>query len=227
MVRRAWVGAAAALAVCMTPAAAAGSARDVAATHAYIVANYTLARAGMTKIRPAEAAAQAAIHRLSKACPHAGEGSPQNDESQNMSLEAAGALWSAAYRTALGPIRVFAQAVKPLRWSDPRLTRLAHSYATSLYKLATLPAPDLCGDVAAWRASGYATIPPSTLRFDKLVEATEGHTIPQSLLARYERPGDRALFAKTARMETTIRDHETSIGFEDWNELLEALSLQQ
>jgi hypothetical protein len=209
------------------PAGAGASPRDVASTHTYILAGYALAKAGVASIRPAEANVRRAIHAFGRRCPNAGAGSPQNDESQHMSLEVAGALWSTAYGTAIRPIRAFVRAVGPLRWSTPRLTRIAHAYARSLYELATLPMPDLCGDIAAWRASGYNTIPLSTLRFDEHLEAIHGHTIPWRLLARYEQAGDRGLVARIARMETTIENTETSVGFEDWNALLETLDVQQ
>jgi len=138
------------------------SASDVSATHAYIQANYALNRGQVSLIHPGEAKIQAYNHRIATECPRAGAGAPQTDAAYPMSYEVAVALWSLAYGTAAAPIRKFVNAVKPLRWSNARLTRIAHGYATSLHELSTLPLPDLCGDVRAWAASRFQAIPAST-----------------------------------------------------------------
>jgi hypothetical protein len=217
-----------AVAACLTFPQSPALASDGAATHAYLVAGYALARAGVADIPVAQASARRAIRHFAQQCPKVGTGSPQDEEAQHMSLEAAGALWSAAYGTALKPIRAFARAIEPLRWTSPRITRLAHEFASSLLTLATLPMPDLCKDVASWKASGYRTIPPSTLAFDRLVDSTEGHhPVPESLLSRYESPGDRALVRLIKPLERKVLDSETVLGFDDWDQLLEALELQQ
>src|SRR5438132_5416415 len=132
------------LASAASPAIA--SASDVTATHTYIQANYALARAGVAKINAAQAKIDAFNGKLESECPRAGAGSPVTEVSEPMSGEVAAALWSLSYGTSAGPIRAFGNAVKPLRWSNPRITRIAHAYATSLHEMATLPLPDLCAD---------------------------------------------------------------------------------
>jgi hypothetical protein len=211
----------------LAPAGAPASASDVNATHTLIAAGYTLARAGAAKIGAAEANARQVIAKLARQCPNAGEGSPQDEESQHMSLEAAGALWSAAYGTGAKEIQRFVRTVEPLRWSDPKLTRRVRALARSLRLLGTLPMPDLCGDIAKWRASGYTTIPASTLSYDRIVEQTEAHTIPERLLRRFERGGDHGLAVGIRRFEAKIEQAEVGVGFEYWNTLLEKLSLNQ
>jgi hypothetical protein len=206
---------------------AAAAQRDVTSTHALIQAGYTLARQGVAKIGVAEARARRAIQKFAHECPNAGAEAPQDEEAQRMGLEVAGALWSAAYGTARREIETFVRAVKPLRWSDPRVTRRVQTFAKGLGVLGTLPEPDLCGDVAKWRASGYTQIPASTASYDKLVEQTEIHAIHEGILRRYERGNDHRLARRIVQLEGRLERAEVGIGFEYWNTLLEKLGLPQ
>jgi hypothetical protein len=215
------------LALAVAPARALGAPQDAAATHAYIVANFALAQASQARAAIAQAATVRLTRRLTGECRNAGAGSPENEESQKVSYEAAGALWSVTYGADAGPIRAFVRAVAPLRWSNPELTRAARDYARSLHELATLQLPNLCADVRTWSAGGFRTIPTSTIRFDRYVESIEGHTIAQRLLAPYEHPADRSIVERTTRLETKLEHTETVTGFDDWDSLLETLGLNQ
>ncbi|MFI5010514.1 MAG: hypothetical protein ACHQDY_09595 [Solirubrobacterales bacterium] len=215
------------LLLALAPVIAPAAPLDAASTHAYIRANFAFAQASEARQGVAQAGAVHMIERFGRECRDAGAGSPQNEEAQKLSYEVAGALWSATYGADAGPIGVFVRAVGPLRWSNPTLTRRAHAYAKSLHELATLPVPDLCGDVHAWRASGFQTIPATTARFDRHVESIEGHTIAPRLLAPYERPSDRGILERTTRLETKLEHAETITGFDDWDSLLETLGLNQ
>jgi hypothetical protein len=209
------------------PAAALATPQDIASTHAYIQANYALARATKARVKAAQASIEAVIHKLGQECPKLGTGSPQNEESQHLSYEMVVALWSASYPTDAGPIHIFAKAVSRLHWSNPKLTHMAQRYATDLRELASLKTPDLCGDVTAWKESGFKTAPASTVQLDRRVEAIELKTIPPSLLAPYEQPADRAALATTTRIETQLQQIETMQGFNDWDQGLETVGLNQ
>src|ERR1700730_6033091 len=89
--------AALALALGLAPSQATAAPQDVAATHAYIQANYALARASLALIGPVQAKIQRPTASLAKECPHAGLGPPEVEASQPMSYEVAAALWSVAY----------------------------------------------------------------------------------------------------------------------------------
>jgi hypothetical protein len=210
-----------------TPAAALATPSDVAATHAYIQANYAFTRATEGQVAPGQAKIEAFNRMLAGRCPHVGAGSPEDEAAQPLSYEVAVALWSIAYRFDAGPIRAFVNAVEHLRWSDHRLTRMAQSYASGLHELAGLPMPDLCADVAAWKASGFKTVPAVTTSLDRRVEAIETKSLPASLLARYERPQDKGLEAQIVRLETKLEHTETVVGFSDWDLVLETLGLNQ
>jgi hypothetical protein len=222
----------AALGLSLAPAAmlagpAQATPQDVASTHAYIVANNAFARASEALAGPAQAAIAHLNKKLRRECPDVGAGAPENEESEKPAYEVAGALWSVSYRADIGPIRAFVAAVRPLRWSNAKITRLAQHYASTLQGLSRLPLPHLCADVRAWRESGFKTLPASTLSFDAHTESLEGHTVPQRLLAPYEQPGDQALVAQTTKIETKLERTETVEGFNDWDTLLATLGLPQ
>src|SRR5436190_10263849 len=86
------------------PAQAAASPRDLTATHTYIQAGNKLARASFARIDAAQARIERLNGRLARECPHAAEGSPQNDASQPVSGLVVVAEWSIAFGTSAGPI---------------------------------------------------------------------------------------------------------------------------
>ena len=217
----------AAAAASLAPASAKATPRDIASTHTYIQANYKLAQASESRLVSTQASIERRTRKFGRECPGVGVGSPQDEEAGKLSYEAVGAVWSISYGADAGPIRAFARAVKPLRWSNAKLTRIAQGYAQTLLQLATLPLPNLCGDARAWRASGFQTVPATTLRFDAHVESIEGHSIPARLLAPYEQPGDRGALARTTRMEADLEHLEFEAGVEDWIALLDAVGLKQ
>jgi hypothetical protein len=216
-----------ALAFGLVPAQAVAAPEDLAATHAYIQANYALAHASVARI----AAAQAKIERLNgsleRDCPQIGSGSPENEASQPVSHEVVAALWSLAYGADAGPIRTFVETVKRLRWSNPATTHTAELYARNLHELAAVPLPNLCDTVRSWKASGFQVIPPEAVSLVQRVEAIELTPTPSRLLAPYERGSDRSVLARTMRLETRLEENEFVVGQSDWIQLLETLGLNQ
>ena len=216
-----------ALAFALAPARASAAPRDLAASHAYIQANYALAHASVARL----AAVQAKIERLNgsleRDCPRIGSGSPENEASQPVSHAVVAALWSLAYGADAGPIRTFVGTAKRLHWSNPAITHIAQRYAASLHELATLPLPNLCDTVRSWKASGFQVIPPATVSLVQRVEAIELTRIPPRLLAPYERGPDRSILARTMRLETRLEENEFVVGQTDWIQLLGTLGLNE
>jgi len=209
------------------PAGALASSGDVAATHAYLTANYALARASEKSVAPAQAKVVTYKRKLGRECPGVGAGAPENEVEEPLTYEVAGALWSITYGLNARAIGAFARTVGGLRWSQPKITRTAYAYVKTLRGLAALPLPDLCVDVRAWKANGFGSAPATTMSFDKHVEALEAHAIPAKLLAPYENAADRALAQKTARLERKLLNVETVEGFDDWTTVLETLGMPQ
>lgn len=217
----------AALALAVAPAQATATPQDVAATHAYIEAGYSLAQASVAGIGPAQRKIERLNRTLAHECPLAGGGSLEDEASQPVSYEVAVALWSLAYGTDAGAIRTFLARTGGLRWSNNAITRTYERYARSLHELATLPLPNLCGDVGAWKASGFRVIPSSTTRLVDRVEAIELNPIAPRRLARYERGADAGILARTMRLERTLEENEFAAGQSDWIQVLQTLGLNE
>jgi hypothetical protein len=201
--------------------------QDVAATHAYIEANYTLAKATVARIAPAQKKILALNKKLASECPNVGVGSPENEASQPIAHEVAVALWSISYGLGAAPVHRFQQAVGRLRWSNPATTRAVARYVRNLHDLASVPLPDLCGDVRAWVATGFQVIPAGVVTLVERVEGIVLKSIPSRLLAPYERGGDAAMLKRTARLEQKIEEFEFLVGQGDWIRVLETLGLQE
>jgi hypothetical protein len=215
------------LALCLAPAQAIASPQDLAATHAYIQADYARARTGVARLGTVHANIQRLNVKLASECPGVGAGSLQDDASQTVTAEVVAALWSVAFGTNVGPIRSFAATVGRLRWSNPTITRLAHRYASGLRELATLPLPDLCGEVRAWKATGFGTLPPAMVSLVRRVEAIEPTPIPPRLLAPYERGADAGLLSRATRLQLSLEEFEFTTGLDDLFRVLGTLGLHE
>ena len=213
------------LVLAVAPSPALASPRDIAATHTAIVAGYVLARAGVATITVAQSKIQSFNRKLAAECPGIGSGAPENEASQPMSHEVAVALWSIAYGSAAGPIKRFATAMRPLRWTSDRINRVARSLVANLTALATIPLPDLCGDVRAWKASAFTTVPPHVLELVRRVESVELQQTPWRLLSPYMRGDDAQRVAYIKRAERKIAEAEFVKGQSDWYQVLKTLGL--
>jgi|SRR5271154_2273113 len=227
---RSWL-VAVALAVGLVPAGGVASAlaapQDVASTKTYLTAGYAALRAAIASMSVVEANVDRLNRQYASECPKVAVASPQDEAADPMTYEVAGALWATAYHTDARIVQTFVQAVKPLRWSNAKITRQADAYAASLSELVALPLPDMCADVRSWSAAGFNAIPASTTQFDRRVEAIEGHPVALGLLAPYEVPADRTLATRVASLETQLDDLETMLGQNWWDLTLETLALKQ
>jgi hypothetical protein len=225
---RGWL---ATLAVVLTvggmPASATAAPKDVASTHEYVVAAYAALHAVVSKWSVVEAAIHKLDLKFRAECPAVGAGSPQSENEQRLSAEVAGALWATGYRTEAKVVQKFVKAVAPLTWSNPAITRSARRFTKALHEMTLLPIPDLCGDVRAWEATGFKTVPADVEQYDNRVEAIEIKEIPRKLLLPYELPGDKGLVARVEHLATRFEELEFERGQDDWNMLLETLALNQ
>jgi hypothetical protein len=211
-----------------TPAQAIAASRDAASTDAYLAAAYTDLRAAVASMPTTiDANVDALDRRYAAECPRVAAGSIQDEAADPMTYEVAGALWSTAYHTDAKIVQAFDAAVRPLRWSNPTITRDVDSYAASLHQLSVLPPPDLCADMRAWAASSFSAIPSSTTQFDRHVEAIEGHPLPLALLVPYEGPAQRALATRVASLESRFEELEGELSQRWFDMTLETLALPQ
>jgi hypothetical protein len=217
----------AAIVIGSLPAQAAAAPQDLAATHTYIRAGYKLARASLARIDIAQAKIERLNGRLAHECPHAAQGSPQNDASQPVSGLVVVAEWSIAFGASAGPINAFFQTTKGLRWSKGSITRIARRYGRSLHEMATLPMPDLCRVIAAWKAGGFQAPPPGVIGLVQHAEAIELTRVPARLLAPFAHGADASLLARTEHLQAKIAEAEFVNGVHDTFQLLDTLSLNE
>ncbi len=216
------------LAVALVPTdALAASREDISSTHTALAAADTNLRALVDTWSNEEASFHELDLKFAGECPDVAAGSPQNTSEQKLSYEVVGALWTVGYHADANIIHAFIKAVSPLRWSNPALTRRAHEFITGLREMLALSVPDLCGDVRAWIASGYRTVPADTVRFDEHVEAINVEIPLPRLVAAYVHPDDRALFRRTEHLLRRFDELEFSTGQKAWINLLETLGLNE
>jgi len=214
---------------CMALGAAApntiAAAGNAAATNAYIEADYRLVRTGTSHIPRIEAALRGVLTRVRDECPLAAQGSPQDPQSTELSDEVIGALVMAVVELDRPAGRAFVTATAHLRWSDRALTHTIQSYVAKVKALDVLAPPGLCADVRGWAASGFQTLTPATLVFSpRFMAAWVGLGELPHALARYESPQDRALAARTERLESRFTDLEAR-EVETWGMVMNALDL--
>ncbi|HEY2398553.1 MAG TPA: hypothetical protein VGH78_06130 [Solirubrobacteraceae bacterium] len=206
-----------------TPALAAQS--DVTATRSYIGANYALVQSASSVLGRARSAYRGVLARAQAQCPGAAASSPQSPQSTQLSYEIIGAMVTAAVQTNVPSATAFVRAAEHLRWSNRRLTSTVHTYAANVNTMATLPHPDLCGDIKAWVASGYRTLSPRTVSFDQRFEPAwvAIGNLPSGLAA-YERPDERGLLNRTNQLESKLSDFESE-AVETYGQLMNALGV--
>lgn len=217
-----------AFALALAPTGAiAASPRDVAATHAYLVADYAVLHTAVSTWSRVESAIGKLDARFGAECPHAGAGSPQSEEEQKLGIEVAGALWATGYHTNAQAVQGFVKAVGRLTWSNPATTRAARSLTKGLTEMTKLAVPPLCSDVRTWAAGGYGAVPADVTQYAKHAEAIEVKQIPHRLLAPFLQGSDRGLAARDEQLNTRFEELEFQHGQDQWNRLLEVLSLNQ
>lgn len=217
-----------ALALAAAPSAASAKPGDAAATRAYIRANYALVRTGRANLAAGNAAVKSLVSQITGECPLAAAESPQNHDSEQLSNEVVGAITIAAYSPDTAAMESFARTIGSLHWSNRVLTRLVGKYATQINGLAKLASPDVCGDVKAWVAGGYQTLPPGAMQFDQSYYRAdiEAEEVPLKLLAPYESAPEVSLLHRTMRLEAPLAQAEANV-VGDYTKILDTLGLQE
>jgi hypothetical protein len=200
-------------------------ASDSSATSAYLRANYALVAAGHAHIGASVAGYRGVLAQVRRDCPKAAEASPQNPESTDLSNEVIGAMVLNAGKADRPAIETYLKAVAGLRWSSSKVTRAVAGYATMLRKLYALSTPDLCGDIAAWKATGFKSLPASTLSFVGVFYPNwVALGLLPSGLARFESAQDKQLARGSARYEYQLTNVEAG-AVETWGEIMNELIL--
>ncbi len=213
------------LLLCSSPALSAGGG-DASTTATYVRANYALVAAAHARRGAAEAALQSLLARVRAECPGLVAGSPQNEASEKLTAELVGAMRLVAIAPISKAVASYAGAVAPLRWSNASLTRAVHGYARELLAQSRLAVPDFCGALRTWKASGYATLPATTLSFDRAYYAVYVGIglLPTHLLAPSLTAAQRGLVQRTLMLENDVIEFEAQ-AVETWGKIMDAAGL--
>ncbi len=206
-------------------AAPALASSNTASTQAYVQDNYALVRVARTHLATAEAGPLHVLAQVRAECPKAGAGSPQNADSTQMSNEVIAAMVLSAARPDLTAIKAFVGAAGALSWGNHALTSAVHTYVGDLKTILSLPTPNLCGDVKAWAASGYTTLPASTVTLvAKFMPAWVALGYLPAQLASYESSSARSLARRSAPLEEALTEGEAR-AVEHWGAIMDTLEL--
>jgi hypothetical protein len=216
------LGSCAALLPCTSLAAS-----DAATTEAYVRANYTLVSTGHRLIPTAHARILALRERLRSECPRVVAGSPQNEDSEKLTWELIGAMTIAGYRPGLAAATTFSKAVSKLSWSNASLTNAVRRYTRQGLAEVRTPPPDVCGDLRAWKASGYTALPASTIHFRQtFYENYVGVGFMPNQLARLVPSSQKSLAQRSRHYEEAIAEFEAH-EVETFGEIIDLLGLNQ
>ena len=207
----------------VAPSAALAGSGDAAATQSYLQANYALVRVARSHLASSEAGPLHVLAQVQRECPKAGAGSPQDPESTQMSDEVIGAMVFSAYPPDRQAMQAFVRAVSGLHWSNRGLTNAIRGYTGDLKTFLSLSAPNLCGDVRAWAASGFHTLPATTVAFvGKFMPAWVALGYLPKQLAQFESASGKSLARRANGAEVALTDGEAR-AVEHWGAIMNAL----
>lgn len=208
-----------------SPSAAFASSGDAAATQAYLQANYALVRVARSHLATSEAGPLHLLAQVRRECPNVGAGSPQDPESTQLSNEVIGAMVFSAAPPDRQAMQTFIRSVAGLHWSNRGLTNAIRGYAGDLKTFLSLSAPDLCGDVKAWAATGFHTLPASTVAFvAKFMPSWVALGFVPKQLAPFESAAGKSLAHRANAAEVAITDGEAR-AVEHWGAIMNTLAI--
>jgi hypothetical protein len=211
----------------VVPATAGATSRDVASTHTYLTASYTILHTAVRTWSSVEASIHSLDLRFQAECPNAGAGSPEDEEEEKLSYEVAGALWATGYHTDAAIVRAYVHTVNRLSWSNPQITRDAHRLTRGLQEMVGLQVPDLCSDIRAWHEKDFGPMPSDVEPYAQHVEDIDIHEIPWNLIDPYVPPSDGSLLKRVKQVATRFEELEFVRGQADWIALLEVVGLNE
>jgi hypothetical protein len=188
------------------PGLAAARADDVAATRAYLGAYGGYERGAYAEIGVRVAATEARASEIGGECTSVLTYAPRDVAFGELGEEAEATAFFAGVVPERSMLLRFAHTIEHLRWSDRRLTRLVRAEAAEERAIVTLALPDVCADIAAWKAGAYAALPQNAARFLAHVQAIESlsgagpsEESREGAIMRLLRPYERLVERRTAK----------------------------
>ncbi len=200
-------------------------------TDAYLTAQYSWAQQSLANVQAARAEVEMRVMSIGSECPGVlkaappefsrasstlsarsfGESKREDEQRNELERELRRALSLILEQADRQPLASLADVIGSLRWSDPKLTRLVGAEVAGVREELALPVPDVCADITAWVRSGYRTLPVATKELRAKEERIERNVrvVPREaverLLRPYEGSAEKALIARTAKLEKLIK----------------------
>ena len=200
-------------------------ASDASATRAYVHANYALVAAGHANIARSEAAVKGILGKVRGECPQAAQGSPQDEESTQLSNELIGLMVLTGGTVDRPAVGAYLRAVSGLHWSSGSVNRAVGGYVRMLRTLYNLKKPSVCADIAAWAASGWKKLPAATAPFvGAFIPNWVSLGVLPAGLARFETPDLRPIARRSASFESQLMEMEARL-VDTWGDIMNELVL--
>ena len=211
MLRSAILASLTCLTIAASPALAARH-DDHRATSRFLAAAATYLTAAVAAEVQTNAALDTLTAHVNSACPRTLASNPaqtptQQDVENTFALAAGAEAGLAAVRAAATPLTAYVHRLARLRWNDPVLNRLAATAVRSRERALALSPPDLCAEVAAAAANGFAAVPPRIAAFVTALAAIGSPPNVRHLLARmkpYLTAGEKPKAARLRRLEAGL-----------------------
>lgn len=153
--------------------------KDYRGTAAYVRARQAFLQASRASLAAGQAQMATLVARVRAGCPGALRGTPEiavtaplkggSVAQQRTQLAAARlflaleeALEAAQKEPLAGATQQFATNIAAIRWSDPRINDLVHTFAEMEQQENLGGQPDLCQEIRSWTSSGYRKLPAVT-----------------------------------------------------------------
>ena len=188
---------------------------DVAATRAYVEADYRLMSAAVRKIPGSRSRDSGSPPRCAQRMPERGSGIAAEPDVHP--TQQRGHRGDGARRRKEGPVISPSRSWAPVRGcagAVAGLTREVQAYVGHVRVLSKLAPPDLCGDVRAWASSGFQKLAPATEAFDRVFMPNWGRRGQPARrgLSRFEQGPTGSLARRASSLEATFTDFRSSAG---------------
>jgi hypothetical protein len=179
-----------------------------------------------------QAAVDAFVGHIAATCPSTLASDPngttaQQDVANAFLIEAGLELGLTELRARQTAALAYAGRLDALHWKDKLVNRAVASTVRQGRRSLALSPPDMCVEVAAAAAGGFATVPPATAAFLGAAESTltGSHSVSGLLLLMkpYITPGEAPTVSRLRRLESHIRRLEATFGQGAANRMVTAL----
>lgn len=200
-------------------------ASDASTTSLYVHANSALVSAGHANIARTEAAVKGLLGQVRRECPEAALGSPQNEESTELSNELIGTMVLAGGKPDRPAVAAYLRTVSGLHWSSSSVNRAVGGYVRMLRTLYNLQPPSICADIRSWAGTGFKQLPAATVPFDRaFIPNWVSLGVLPAGLARFETPELKAIAKRSGQFEMQLMEMEARL-VDTWGDIMNELVL--